>query len=192
MDSKVLFFDCFGVLISEVSDIWTRRYFSDDEIRRIETTIAAKVNTNQISGDEFYKELSIMSGVAPNQIMREWTELVRVDDKIVDLVDNCRERHYKTALLSNAFNPFLRDILRANDLEKHFDDIIISCEVGVQKPDPRIFALAMERLHTSPAESIFIDDRTDNIRSARSFGIDGILYESYEQLVRDLTTRNIA
>jgi putative hydrolase of the HAD superfamily len=57
------------------------------------------------------------------------------------------------------------------DLAKWFDVVVVSCEVGVAKPDPVIFELCLSRLGVAPRHALFVDDRIDNIEGAAALGI---------------------
>jgi len=64
-------------------------------------------------------------------------------------------------------------------LDELFDDVVDSSEVGIRKPDPAIYRLALERLGGIPAESaIFLDDLQQNLDAAESLGMHGILVEA--------------
>ncbi len=93
---------------------------------------------------------------------------------------------YKTAILSNSF-------VGAREKEQehyHFDEvcdfIIYSHEVGMSKPDPRIYALTCERLGVPPSEVIFLDDREGAIDAARASGIQGIVFKYNAQAIADI------
>lgn len=80
----------------------------------------------------------------------------------------------RTAVITNnakEFAPFWRPIL---PLEELFDDVVDSSEVGVRKPDPRIFHLAAERLGVAPDRAMFIDDYHGNVIGARAVGFEAI------------------
>ena len=77
---------------------------------------------------------------------------------------------YKLYVLSNMSREFI-DYLRKQPVYSHFDGDIISCEVGVAKPSPAIYDLVLERFGIKAEESIFIDDRIENIKAAESKGI---------------------
>ena len=62
-----------------------------------------------------------------------------------------------------------------------------SHEVGIAKPDRRIFELTCERLDVQPAEVIFLDDVEQHVMSARSIGIHAILFQETEQAIADIT-----
>lgn len=67
-----------------------------------------------------------------------------------------------------------------------FDDLVISGEVGVIKPDPRIFAILLERNAIDPATAVFVDDVEKNARAATRLGLHGIHFRSPESLRREL------
>ena len=63
-----------------------------------------------------------------------------------------------------------------------FDRIIISCYCGVNKPESRIYEIALNELNVKSEQAIFIDDRQENIDAATNLGIMGILFESATQV----------
>ena len=66
------------------------------------------------------------------------------------------------------------------------EDMIISGRERVMKPDHRIFELALQRFGIKASESAFIDDNPNNVQAANEVGIRGILFQSREQLVKEL------
>ena len=95
-----------------------------------------------------------------------------------DMVAFCRglrERGLSTGLLTNnakEFEEFWRPLLPLDEL---FDDVIDSSEVGLRKPDPRIYALSLERLGVQPSEAVFVDDAPGNVAGAERVGIASVL-----------------
>jgi putative hydrolase of the HAD superfamily len=77
----------------------------------------------------------------------------------------------RTGVLSNswgtAWYPWER-------FDAHFDEVVISGQVGLRKPDPAIFTLACERLGATTSEVVFVDDLLDNVRAAERVGMRGI------------------
>jgi epoxide hydrolase-like predicted phosphatase len=63
-------------------------------------------------------------------------------------------------------------------LDELFDVVIDSSEVGMRKPDPRIFHLALEALGVEPGRSVFLDDYPGNVVAAQSVGMHAILVET--------------
>ncbi len=69
-------------------------------------------------------------------------------------------------------------------LEARFDAVIISCEVGLSKPDPRIFRLCLDRLGLPAEETLFVDDRADDIEGALRIGLRTLQFEGPDALAR--------
>jgi len=67
-----------------------------------------------------------------------------------------------------------------------FEDIVLSGEVKLVKPDPRIFRLALERINRQARECLFVDDSPANIAAARELGFTVIQFKSAPQLQREL------
>jgi putative hydrolase of the HAD superfamily len=71
-------------------------------------------------------------------------------------------------------------------LHQCFDAFISSCEVGMRKPDPRIFNLAMGIAQASPEECIYIDDRLMLVQAAQKLGIRSLHHKSFSTTKRTL------
>ncbi|HZX07794.1 HAD family phosphatase [Kribbella sp.] len=98
------------------------------------------------------------------------------------LVRRVHQRGIRTALLSNSWgNTYPRDTW-----DGMFDDIVISGEVGLRKPEPEIFRLAAGRLDLEPSECVFVDDLQLNVDGARAVGMTAILHTEYDETRRAL------
>ncbi len=109
-----------------------------------------------------------------------------LDRELVEYIQSLRPQ-FKTGLLSNAW-PDTRDYLAQNSLIEAFDVVIISAEVGVMKPDPAIFELALKQLEVTPPEAVLIDDTNLNVEAAQKFGMRGILFRDPRQMRSELKT----
>lgn len=101
---------------------------------------------------------------------------VRAD--VVEMARGARARGVKTAIVTNNIREFgdgWRAMLPVDEL---FDVVVDSAHVGVRKPDPRIFRLALERLGVvAPETAVFLDDFPGNVAAAERLGMRGILVE---------------
>lgn len=88
----------------------------------------------------------------------------------------------RTALLSNAE----RDEHLAGPWPQLVDVAVRSGEVGLRKPDPRVYALVAERLGVAPDRCVFVDDLVANVRGAVAAGMTGVLHERYDRTVVEL------
>lgn len=95
---------------------------------------------------------------------------------LVERTLRLREEGYRSALITNNIAEFKdgwRNLVPVADM---FEVVVDSCEVGMRKPDARVFHLALERLGgIAPERSVFLDDAPGNIRAAQQLGIHAIL-----------------
>jgi putative hydrolase of the HAD superfamily len=91
------------------------------------------------------------------------------------MVEQVRASGRRNAVLSNNIVEF-SSRWRALLPDGLFDDVVDSSEVGFRKPDPAIFALALERLGgLSPDQAVFLDDHPGNVAAATEIGITALL-----------------
>jgi putative hydrolase of the HAD superfamily len=89
-----------------------------------------------------------------------------------------REQGVLTALVTNNAREFRAGWRRLLPLAELFDAVIDSSEVGLRKPDPAIFALALRELGgVAPEHAVFLDDFPGNVAAARRLGMHGVLVE---------------
>lgn len=104
------------------------------------------------------------------------------------LVPHLKEAGYQLAILSNHVTEWVRPFLAHNHLEQYFNPILISSEIRLAKPDPRIAQYTLQavgHLH-NPCACVFIDDKQENIDVMCAAGLHGIRYVDYASLVEQL------
>ncbi|WP_328475729.1 HAD-IA family hydrolase [Actinoplanes sp. NBC_00393] len=79
------------------------------------------------------------------------------------------------AIVSNAW-PGTRAGIASAGLDGLTDAVVLSCEVGWAKPDPRIFAATLDRLGVDAGQALFVDDTPGHVEAARSLGMAGHLH----------------
>lgn len=104
-----------------------------------------------------------------------------VDQDIVNLLRSLRKTH-KTGLISNAWDG-LRPWIVSQKFDDAFDEMTISAEVGVAKPDARIYQNALESLGVKAEEALFVDDVEKNIAACEALGMHGVLFRTSEQTI---------
>lgn len=109
----------------------------------------------------------------------------RLDVDLVNYIRSLRTR-YRTGIISNAWDDVRSMIKERWKMADAFDQIVVSAEVKIGKPDPRIFKLALENLGVAPEEAVFIDDFAHNIEGARAVGMHAIQFQTSEQIRADL------
>lgn len=99
------------------------------------------------------------------------------------LVWRARDAGIATALLSNSWG----NSYPAHVWEGMFDVVVISGEVGMRKPEPRIYHHTCERLGLAPRRCVFVDDLPHNVAAAVEAGMVGVHHTSYEQTAAELS-----
>jgi epoxide hydrolase-like predicted phosphatase len=165
-----------GLPLSQLDDLV---FFSDSSQKASKGEISVGMHWETVR-----KALGIRSEDMPGFLEQYWS----ADDVNWQLLDYIRDLHprYKVGLLSNAWGD-LRQTLQARwDIAGLFDELIISAEVKLVKPDPRIFRLAVERLSVQSGETVFIDDIAGNIEAARKEGWIAIQYQDTQKAIDEL------
>lgn len=93
--------------------------------------------------------------------------------------------------LSNWSVEKFRIVRRRYEFLNWFDEIVISGEVGIAKPDPEIFLYLLDRIHRTPRECLFIDDSPANVAMAKDLGFQTLQFLSPEKLATDLVEAGI-
>ncbi|UJW35219.1 HAD-IA family hydrolase [Saccharothrix sp. AJ9571] len=104
-------------------------------------------------------------------------------DALFQAVDLLRDRGIRTALLSNA--PGAAGPTRRR-LDPFFDALVFSGEVGVAKPDERVFLLTADRLGLGAGQCVFVDDSAGNVRGAVAAGMVGVHHTSVNSTLLEL------
>jgi epoxide hydrolase-like predicted phosphatase len=132
----------------------------------------------QGSLDDLWQEVAARLSLAPHdahQLQSDFWHGGRLDEEIVEYVRGLRPQ-YRTAILSDAWQGIRQFFVEILGLDEVFDEIIISAEEGIAKPDRRIYEIALKRLQVEPNEAIFVDDRPANVEGAQALGMYGILF----------------
>jgi epoxide hydrolase-like predicted phosphatase len=144
----------------------------------------------EISGFDFERNLAgrlvTTDGVPPvaeGLLTRMFAGFRRVEPMYA-MLREARAAGLRTCLLSNSWaNEYPRQ-----DWEDFFDEVVISGEVGMRKPEPRIFEHALGKIGLAGQECVFIDDIEANIAAARGLGIVGVHHRDPELTIAELET----
>ncbi len=195
MAIRAVVFDVGGVLerVGD-ADVWlgawrTRLGIEPDdfEVRFAQVDPRGLVGTGDITEGEYRQRCLEAFGMSEYDAdvfiadMWDWY-CGELDTELVEFARGLRPA-YRTAILSNSADGARREEQRRYGFEQLVDMIIYSHEVGVAKPDHRIYQLACERLSVLPIEMVFLDDTVVAVESARSFGIHAVLHKSTPQSV---------
>jgi putative hydrolase of the HAD superfamily len=155
------------------------------------TGLVRPFEKGEIEAEPFVRELcGALKLNISHQEFCDWWSCVFLPEPLVpeELLEDLASRHRLLAL-SNT-NPIHFAMLKeAYPLLRHFDDYVLSYEVGAAKPEAKIYQEAIARAQCGPEECFFTDDLAVNIEAARAHGMDAVQFLSAEQLKRELRSR---
>lgn len=191
---KAVFFDYGGVLV-RTGDDSPRRHLaarlgnSPEELYALVfgSDSARQASLGTISAEEHWKNVMRTLGLPAAEweaFCREFFSGDGLDHALLEFLRSLRPQ-FKVGLISNAWSD-LRAYMQALKMDDAFDEMIISAETGVMKPDARIYHLALNKLGVAPGESIFVDDFIENVEGARGVGMTAVHFTQPEQALADL------
>ena len=145
-----------------------------------------RAQRGEASLDDVWAEVADRLGVSPTDLpalRRDFWAGDYLDEELIGLIQELRSAGIRIGLLSNHSRELRQ---RLGDLEPLLDAVVISGDVGVLKPDPAIYRLALERLDVAPEEAVFVDDWRPNVEGARRLGIPGVHFRGALHLRRAL------
>lgn len=107
-------------------------------------------------------------------------------------IETLKKGRMRLILISNTSEPQYNHWKKTYPIFDLFDDRVLSFELGIYKPDPRIFEIALSRAKASPNECLYIDDIPLFIESAKKVGLEGIVYTTQENLENELKQRIVS
>ncbi len=195
MSIQAVIFDIGGVL-SQYSDFktylkWERKLgLPEKGLFKIiyENPVSQQATLGNATIAEIWAEVAKQLDLTQAEVSKMQAEIwsgYEWNTQLLDFVHSLKP-DYKTGVLSDAWADAREGMAEVinHDL---FDVIIFSAEVGLQKPNPEIFHLALSRLEIEPQEAIFLDDRQKNIDAAQDLGMHGLLFTETQQAIQDIT-----
>lgn len=188
---NVIGFDDRSVVVKFMCDSF---HFSESEFEsaNLEKRKAMKEGKSDI---DFWFGLAQKKGV---QLPSDWAEKytatlkasVGADPKIYVLIDELKKSGIRVGMLSNIDDRY-KKLIRDFGFYDPFEPCLLSCEMGLQKPDPKAYELLLTKLDLPAKEVLFIDDLPENVEAAKKMGIDALLFESPQQLRKELLKRDL-
>ena len=120
-----------------------------------------------------------------DQFVRAWNGIFTENTDVTALMQQLRKRHRLMAL-TNTNLLHLDYIKTAFPSLSVLEDWVASCDVGLRKPDPEFYRLALARSGVRPAEAVYVDDRPELVEAGRGVGLTAIRFENSRQLEQDL------
>jgi 2-haloacid dehalogenase len=193
---QAVVFDLGGVLIDwDPRHLYKRIFDSEEEMEAFLSTVCTpQWNAELDRGRSFKEMVELLCSEHP-----EWRDQIeayhlRWDEMLGEGFEGSvrilRELHsagYPLYALTNWSAETFHIARERYGFLSLFAEIVVSGEVGLVKPDPRIYELLVERTGLDPCRTVFVDDRAENVRVAKKHGFICVLFQEPGQLRRDLT-----
>ena len=188
---KALLVDFGGVL---TTDIWSS-FAAFCEQRELDAGAAKQLfredpdalatlrglETGEIEPADFEHRFAALLGTEPEGLVEGLFAGLQPDQPMLEAVGRARDAGVPTGLISNSW---VMDHY-TDEIRSLFDEVVISAEVGLHKPQPEIYLLAAERLGVRPEDCVFVDDLRENCAGAEAVGMTAVLHrESAETIAR--------
>jgi glucose-1-phosphatase len=162
-------------------------------IGSVPTDLLRRFESGQIEPEHFVEQLCgiLELRVGYHQFCELFSGIFLPETLIPESMLEGLRRHYRLLLLSNT-NAIHFPMIRQNyPLLRHFDDFILSYEVGAMKPSPRIYEEAVARAQCAAGECFFTDDIAEYVAGAREAGLDAVQFQSAAQIQSELSKRGV-
>ena len=139
-----------------------------------------------ITHDEYLAQLTDITGLSRDEITVIRAKYHVRNELLIEYVRELRQT-YKIGLLSNiGSDSFYGELFTRDEVTELFDEVVLSSDIHIVKPQPEAFLSIAERLGVPPEECVMIDDLSDNVAGARAVSMIGVQYNSIEQLRGEL------
>ncbi|MBA3758788.1 HAD-IA family hydrolase [Candidatus Saccharibacteria bacterium] len=180
---KAIIFDCFGVL---TTDTWNAFLdtLSDKKAVQEVREIHRAYNAGLLSKLESNEQIEQIAGKSFLELEDSNAQVIKNDTLLTYITE--LKKNYSIGLLSNIGSNWVRDSFLTDEEQTLFNQMVFSFEVGMNKPDSRMFELVANRLGVEPSEAIMIDDQVTYCQAAHSTGMQAIVYQDFEQFKTEL------
>ena len=161
--------------------------FNSEEWKRLDAGLMEKDEAKKI----FKEKLGIKYAKYVDIIFDNWYKKMGKNETNIKLAKDLKKMGYKIFILSNAqteVRNFLTDIFG----EDFFNGIVISQEEKQMKPGKEIFETLINRYNIVPEKSLFIDDSSQNVKTAQEIGFNVIQYTKNDEQVKDIIKENVS
>lgn len=157
------------------------------------TDLVTRFESGEVAPEEFSRELCRRLELTVDYagFCDLWSSMFLPETLIPENVVAGLRRRFRVMLLSNTNAIHFAMVRRTYPILRHFDEYILSHEVGAIKPAPKIFHEAIARAGCPPDQMFYTDDIPAYVEAARQHGIDAVQFQSFPQLEHELRARGI-
>lgn len=180
---KAIAFDFWGVFAEikpPMYEYMKRHKISPEKYSNKIHEFIVEHDLNKLTEQQFLQKCSEIIGFEiPYPLCRYTLQKGSLNENIIATIKKLKEK-YKIALLSNNNKEYCEEYLFKPGLDKLFDILVISYQVGYRKPSPEIYQILIKKLDFREEEVLFIDDDPTKLPSAEKQGMKTLVYKDVE------------
>jgi putative hydrolase of the HAD superfamily len=189
---EVIAIDYGGVLGTE-ADAWDTTFkevmstsqLTLDEMNRIWEKHWPKLKIGVGTIMDYWNDAAKKSAQDPEKLREIYNNSITIDQEMFKLVKSLKIKN-RLIILSNDTTDWMNAKKKRFDLEDIFEKIYSSGDIGLAKPDSKIFEYVLNDLNIKPEELLFVDNQQNNIDAARKIGIKTLLFTDIKSLISSL------
>lgn len=184
---KAIIFDCFGVLYPDTYWAMAHEFLGSglDIQRQQLQDLVRQVDLGVITRDELWSKFADIVGKTKDEIYERLEDFGGLDKRLLNFIDEHKSSH-RIGMISNVGQGFIERMFVDKPATDYFDSIVLSSDVGLVKPDVKIYELSASQLGVELSECVFTDDLQKNVDGAINAGMQAIKYESYSQFIKEI------
>ena len=163
-----------------------------DDFMQVYYDLRVGYDSGQLSGEEYWIRVLRHFSLNPNgfdlsnfihEDVKSWTVL---NDSVLQYLKENRGRIPKLAMISNMVEDTLVFMREHYDWLDLFDELVFSCELGVNKPEKEIYEICLRKLMIPPGECLFVDDSVKNVNGAVDSGMRAIQFTTFSRFLHEI------
>lgn len=183
-DIKAIIFDCFGVLYTD-SKQSLLNVVPPERSRDLHDLFTAN-NYGAYGRQAYLEQVALITNMTEAQVSEYIAHEHRLNKELTTYITNRLRGEYQIGMLSNIGREWIESFFSQHQLHDLFDEVVLSGDEGMVKPNPAIFELAATRLGVQPSQCVMIDDVIENCNGAVDAGMTSIHYQNNDQLILEV------
>ncbi|MDO5513181.1 HAD family phosphatase [Corynebacterium sp.] len=187
---KAVLFDLFGVLLKERDDAGRRRVElavgGDENIWPIYEDLRPAYDSGDVSDERFWRQLQVRAGLEPvdiaEAVIADWESSMEEDPDMVALALSLIDARVCTGILSNLPAGLAKRAREEHEWLERIDAVTMSCDIGLIKPDPRAFAVALDAMGVAAKDTVYIDADPVNVAAAEEVGMQAVHFTGIDSV----------
>ena len=189
MDFKAIVFDAYGTLFDvnsaaekckhKIGDKWEAfaNFWRTTQLEYTWLRSLMKKHKNfwEITEDSLDKSMNVFN--IDNSMRKELLNLYKIlspFEEVPSTLKQLKEKKYKLSILSNGTPELIKGLVKSNNLGEYFEDTFSVEEVGIYKPDSRVYEIPIKKYSLKKKEMIFLSSNTWDVSGAGNFGYNTV------------------